>query len=49
MPYPGDCIYSELARNKEVLSQNIVKTASKLFVRDTGLSGPQIFEFFSKY
>src|SRR5436853_4454109 len=49
MPYAGECIYRELPRNKEFLSQTIIKTASKLFARDTGMSGPQIFEFFSKY
>lgn len=45
----NECVYRDLPRSKDLLSQTIIKTASKLFARDTGLSGPQIFDFFSKY
>jgi hypothetical protein len=45
----SDCSYRELPRTKELLPSRIVKLASTMFARDTGLSGPQIFEFFSKF
>lgn len=45
----ADSNYRDLPRAKELLPSSIVKMASKMFARDTGLSGPQIFEFFSKF
>jgi hypothetical protein len=45
----SDCSYRDLPRAKELLPSRIVRLASAMFARDTGLSGPQIFEFFSKF
>lgn len=49
MAFYGDCIYEELPRASEQLPRPIIELASKLFARDTGMSGPQIFDFFSNY
>ncbi len=49
MSFYKPCIYSELPRSEEQLSLPIIKLASALFAGTTGLSGPQIFEFFSRY
>lgn len=44
-----DCIYKELPRAPEQLPRPIIKLASALFARNTGMSGPQIFDFFGKH
>lgn len=42
-------LYRLLPRSSELLPLPIVATAKELFAGQTGLSGPQLFEFFARY
>jgi hypothetical protein len=44
-----ECVYSDLPKAKELLPIGIIKMASGLFAKSTGLSGQQIFDFFGRY
>jgi Abortive infection C-terminus len=49
MSFYNNCIYKELPRSPEQLPANMTKLASALFAGGTGMSGPQIFDFFSRF
>jgi Abortive infection C-terminus len=45
----GELIYKDLPRSKTQLAAPVVKLAETLFARATGMSGPEIFEFFGRH